>query len=193
MEIHERRNKAEWEKKISKFFEPITVILVLIVFAFPVITVLNISPLTKTNSDVLGAATGKLIKIDLYTDKEANSVMSKPYLDNITESSFVISSVIDPLTEGQHEFKEFKIRNISDGQVKLVIGGTLESNTQSDFGFIGDAGKQLLQTEDGTLYNKEFILPSGESKEFKLFIKTNHDTNFIDKLSINISAMEYGQ
>jgi hypothetical protein len=194
MEIHKRREKIAFRSKVNKALEPVFVVITLLVFAFPVIAVLNLSPLTKSASNVLGVSTtanpASLIEVIVY--EENQSVNSMSSINAITDRSYRFNTTINHLREGTHRFEGFEIKNISNGEVKVTINGSMESNSNIEIGYLNDNSNQILQRSDGTVFNKEVIIPSGLSKEFTFYIKNTDNTNFYDKLTINISAVEYG-
>lgn len=189
MEIHKKRAQKEFKAKLLKIMEPLFIVLALIIFAFPIFTVLNLSPITKTYSDVLGVDTNKLLKVDL--EEVENSISFQPYVTDITDNSFKLTTNIVPLNKGLHDFKGLSIKNISSGYVKLSISGSMESNNMLEIGYISESGEKVLQNSNGSLYIKEILIPAGETVKLNIYIKSPEGTNFSDKLFINISATVY--
>lgn len=187
MDINKKREQTNMRNKVLQLLEPVFVVLTVCAFALPIMAVLNLSPITKTYSDVLGTNTGKLLKIDLVEDK--NSVAFGSYVESVSDNSFRITSNIEAITSGQINFKSFSLKNTSDNEIKLYVSGSLESSSATEMGFISEGGKQILQTQDTTLFTKEVYLPAGESKVFELYLNSKTGTNFTDKLSINVSAI----
>jgi len=189
MEIHKRRETKIIKQNLLNVLEPLIALIVITIFIFPTLAVINMTPKTKSFSDVLGVNTSKLVKIDVADGKSA--LATKPFIDNVTDNSFRIGVNVSPLTSGDNKFKMFTIRNISTQDIKVLVTGSLESSTQLEMGFVQDTGKLVIQSSNGTLFTKEIILPASESKNFEVYISTELGTNFSDKLNINISAREY--
>jgi hypothetical protein len=189
MEIHRKRETKVIKQNLLSILEPFIALVVIAIFVFPTLAVINMTPNTKSFSDVLGAQTSKLVKIDV--EDSTSALAAKPYIDNVTDNSFRIGVNVSPLTSGDNKFKMFTIRNISTKDVKILVTGSLESSTQLEMGFIQDSGKLVIQSNNGTLFTKEIVLPASESKNFEVYISSELGTNYTDKLNINISAREY--
>ena len=155
-------NKQDIKKVFTQILEPFALGLLALFFILPIITVMNLTPITKQiqKLDILGVTTQDEVIVRLVGGK--HEIFSSESLNKLEDFKYSYSVRLGKRASDSYSKPILEIENKS-GEYKVVTfwGQTL-SNTRSDIYLIINEDTYRLQDNRGDTQTQEIPLPAGE-------------------------------
>ena len=155
-------NKQDIKKVFTQILEPFALGLLALFFILPIITVMNLTPITKQiqKLDILGVTTQDEVIVRLVGGK--HEIFSSESLNKLEDFKYSYSVRLGKRASDSYSKPILEIENKS-GEYKVVTfwGQTL-SNTRSDIYLIINEDTYRLQDNRGDTETQEITLPANE-------------------------------
>lgn len=173
---------------LPQIFEPLAVVAVLGLFAIPVLTVINLSPITQSNKsvNVLGATSSpNSINIELLDEDE--EVFSAGQVMREGDSKWVyMVDVFAREKEKEYSKEVFRIRNRSNTRQTVVVSGYTNSTSSTSFSLKMDNEWYVLRDGSREMYEREIILEPNAVKTIELSTYSESNILFKETFTIDI-------
>jgi hypothetical protein len=154
-------NKEEFKKVFSQILEPFALGLLALFFILPVVTVMNLTPITKQikKIDVLGVTTQDELVLRLVGGQ--HEIFSGESLNKIDETEYAYSARIGKRGADSYSKPILEIQNNTEEKKVLSFWGQTLSNTRSKIYLQEKETPYLLQDNTGETYEQKIsVLPS---------------------------------
>jgi len=155
--------KEEIKKVFTQILEPFALGLLALFFILPIITVMNLTPITKQiqKLDVLGVTSQEEMIVRLIGGK--HEIFSGESLNSLEDSKFSYSVRLGKRGSDSYSKPILEIENKSPEQKTVSFWGQTLSNTRSNIYLIINEEAYVLQDDRGDTQEQEIVVPSGES------------------------------
>ena len=164
--------------------EPFALCLLLVIFTIPVVTVINLEPITKNGKtvDVLGVSTSNEVTISLIDGK--HSIFKNEEIEATENNQLKYSAEIKKREAGVYSKPILEINNYTDKDRIVRITTNSDAKTSSNISILIGEDSYQLRDASGTTYNQELKVKTGES--YTLFLSVENDVNiqFTENLEI---------
>jgi len=153
--------KEEFKKTFSQILEPFALGLLALFFILPIVTVMNLTPITKQikKIDVLGVTTQDELVLRLVGGQ--HEIFSGESLNKIDETEYAYSARIGKRGADSYSKPILEIQNNTEEKKVLSFWGQTLSNTRSKIYLQEKETPYLLQDNTGETYEQKIsILPS---------------------------------
>ena len=153
--------REELKKIFTQILEPFALGLLALFFILPIVTVMNLTPITKQikNFDILGVTTQDELIIRLVGGQ--HEIFSGENLNKIDEAEYSYSARIGKRGADSYSKPILEIQNNTEGKKTLSFWGQTLSNTRSKIYLQKKETPYLLQDNTGETYEQEIsVLPS---------------------------------
>jgi hypothetical protein len=176
------------KKAFIKFFDPFLVLAILVVFAVPIITVLNLTPSwekTKPSENVLGTTDqDHLSLIPNQTTQEGIQVTEINEKED-TSYSFTITHLAH--RQGKYQNKIFDISNPTQKQRQVAINPAYHDiPTETKISILIDEAQYIIHDTNGTLYPTGIYIQPGENLPVYLVIESKQDVHYVSNFALDI-------
>lgn len=153
--------KEEFKMVFSQILEPFALGLLALFFILPVVTVMNLTPITKQikKIDVLGVTTQDELVLRLVGGQ--HEIFSGESLNKIDETEYAYSARIGKRGADSYSKPILEIQNNTEEKKVLTFWGQTLSNTRSKIYLQEKETPYLLQDNTGETYDQKIsVLPS---------------------------------
>jgi len=175
---------------LPQIFEPLAIVVILGLFLIPVLTVLNLSPITRENkqANVLGATSSpNSITIDML-NKESE-IFGVESLRKQRDGEYVYTTEVLPREGGKEYSRQvFKITNKSNTKQRLIVDGYTDNTGFSNFSLKIDSVWYVLRDNSKEIYQREIVIEPNATKTLYLSTYSDNNTFFAELLTINIKV-----
>lgn len=183
-------NKRVIKRLIARYgrlFEPLAVFAILTLFILPIVTVLNLSPKTRSlisrpNSSVLGVADVNGVIISKVGGN--HKIVQNEKFISLNQSSFTYTATIKSREDGNYSKPILKVESGLDEEkeISFILKGYEGS---SEIGLLYNDTNYILKSSDGTHYTHIMKAEKGIQYIY-LNINTSSDVNFDQDLEIQV-------
>ncbi len=172
---------------LGKVLEPLTLVLLLLFIILPVLTVLNLTPITRElKLNVLGA------KIDpsgysLKLIQGKHDIFTSEKLDELENNAFEYFVNIGKRGKDTYSKPILKIKNESKNTKTFVLEGHTGVNTKSNISIIIEEKSYLLQDNEGQVRKQEIVISPSDEKILFLSVQNENNVQFSEEFRLNIT------
>ena len=155
-------NKKDIKNVFTKILEPFALGLLALFFILPIITVMNLTPITKQiqKLDILGVMTQDEVIVRLVGGK--HEIFSSESLNKLEDFKFSYSVRLGKRASDSYSKPILEIENKSGEDKNITFWGQTLSNTRSDIYLIINEDTYRLQDNRGDTQKQEITLPTNE-------------------------------
>jgi hypothetical protein len=155
-------NKEEVKKVFTQILEPFALGLLALFFILPIITVMNLTPVTKQlkKIDVLGITTQDDVIVRLVEGK--HEIFSSESLTKIEEFEYSYSTRIAKRAADSYSKPILEIENRTENRKTVMFWGQTLSNTRSAIYIKAKEKTYTLQEHNGNTREQEIYVLPGE-------------------------------
>ncbi len=180
----------KFQTKFGHLLDPFVILAIFVVFLVPVITVLNLTPQNKVqtqeNPQVLGATNQTKVTIEPNL-KYGDGIT----VDKVTpngDSSFVLYVNQVPHKSGKYTNELFVASNPTDSEKTVRIDGVFNGVADdTKVSVILDGVKHVILGEDGVSYPTALYLEPGQNVKISVVIENTENVNFSTKFAISLN------
>ena len=175
------------KKILSELCEPLLIVVLILVFVVPIISVLNLTPTTgKTKkSDILGTSTQSGCTIDLIGGQ--HKIFSSEKLTQAEGiSTFEYTLTIGKRAAGTYSKPILKIKNKTDQQKTITFDGQTATNTKSDIFLLSGNKSYIHQNSIGVTHFEKIVFNPGEERVIFLAIDNSSGVQFSETFKMTI-------
>ncbi|HOV29664.1 MAG TPA: hypothetical protein PLD77_01140 [Candidatus Dojkabacteria bacterium] len=175
------------KKILSKLSEPLLIVVLILVFVIPVISVLNLTPTTGTikKSDVLGTSTQSGCTIDLIGGQ--HKIFSSEKLTQAEGiNTFEYTLTIGKRAAGTYSKPILRIKNKTDQPKTITFDGQTTTNTKSDIFLLSGNKSYILQNNLGVTHTEKIVFNPGEEKIIFLSVVNSSGVQFSENFKMTI-------
>lgn len=172
----------------EQILEPFALGVLALIFILPIITVMNLTPLTQKLSDlnVLGVNTGENISIDLVGGK--HEIFSSEDIQKIEDDHYQYTTIINKRESDIYSKPILIIRNRNTIPQTISLSGSTETNTKSEISVKLDKDEYILQDYTGQTTTQDIhLLPSEEIPVF-LSVENISRVQFSETFTLQITT-----
>lgn len=184
-------NKKETIKNISsQILEPFALGILALVFILPIITVMNLTPLTKPLKEltVLGVNSQDRISVNLVGGK--HEIFSNEELNKLDPTLFKYSSVLNKRAADSYSKPILEIENRSTEPTTIKLSGSTLSNTKSNILLIVEKETYKIQDPSGKTFVHEITLAPNQSSVVFLSIENLSGVQFSEIFELTLSTLQ---
>lgn len=186
--------KREFKRGMDRYgrlFEPLFIFLLILVFVFPILTVLNLTPETGLKSvpqkDVLGVLSENDPVVELVGGK--HNFISMEKLINESRSSYRYYTTLLQREGGVYSKPILRIFNPSDESVVVRLLILNNETSSTDIGIVNQSELKSLKSSTGDKEILEYEVRSGEEIILHLDIRNQSPTNFNESFDLRIDLI----
>jgi hypothetical protein len=153
--------KEEFKKIFTQILEPFALGLLALFFILPIVTVMNLTPITRQikKIDILGVTTQDKLIVRLVGGQ--HEIFTSENLNKIDETEYSYSARIGKRGADSYSKPILEIQNNTEEKKTLSFWGQTLSNTRSKIYLQEKELPYLLQDNNGETYTQEIsVLPS---------------------------------
>lgn len=186
MNPNTKRELRRFTSTYAKAFEPVLVVVILIIFAIPILTVINLTPEIRSNknANVLGVQDSKVLEI--VSIGGSHEIIVNETVNNMDEGSKNYSAEVKPHKEGNFSKPIFTLTNNSDSEKNIRVSARTDQANNSKIGIIFRNTNYVLQSKTGELFFHEVTLQPGEVETLYLTVQTDTNIAFSEKVNLNL-------
>ncbi len=176
------------KKTIVKFLDPFLVLAILVVFAVPAITVLNLTPAWKEDNStnaVLGTTDQTNLMLSPYQTMDQGLQVIEVNQTTDTSYSFTIENI--PHEKGKYTNKIFDIFNPTDFQKQMAIEPTFKDVPDGTKVSVKIDDTKHVILEEGTSYPVGIFLQGKEEFPVYVVVESDNDVNFLSNFILDIN------
>jgi len=185
-------NKKENIKKIfGQILEPFALGVLALLFIIPVITVMNLTPLTQQlkKLDVLGVTTEDSVKLTLVEGK--HEIFTSETLNKIDEDNYTYSVILNKRASDNYSKPIIEIENKSSEEKLLTFFGQTVTNTRSNISLILNEKSYRIQNSKGETYKPEIVIAPEQKIILFLSIENLSGIQFSEEYDMDINISPY--
>lgn len=183
-----RKNKTK--KIFGQIIEPFALGVLALLFILPIITVMNLTPLTKQikKLDILGVTTEELVELRLVEGK--HEIFSSETLNKIDQENYTYSVILNKRASDSYSKPIIEIENKSLEKKNLTFLGQTLTNTKSNISLLLNEKSYRVQDSKGETYAPNIVVEPEEKVILFLSIENLSGIQFSEEydMDINISA-----
>lgn len=155
-------NKKDIKNIFTQILEPFALGLLALFFILPIITVMNLTPLTRQiqKLDILGVTTQDEVIVRLVGGK--HEIFSSESLNKLEDFKFSYSVRLGKRASDSYSKPILEIENKGGEDKNITFWGQTLSNTRSDIYLIINEDTYRLQDNRGDTQKQEITLPPNE-------------------------------
>ncbi|MGI5897986.1 MAG: hypothetical protein ACOX6Q_02395 [Candidatus Dojkabacteria bacterium] len=184
------QNKTSKIKDIgAKILEPVIIVALVLVFVIPILSVINISPITRQlkKLDVLGVTTQSSYVIDLVEGKHRVFTSEKlRELEN--KDTFEYTTNIGKRSGDRYSKPILKIRNKGAESKTFIFDGSTAVNTKSNILLNIENKSYKLQGDNGITHTQEIVVKPNSEITIFLVVESLNSIQFSEEFKMNIST-----
>jgi len=182
---------ARTVSRFSRFFDPFLVFGIFVLFAVPVITLLNLTPTYNSpqthTENVLGTTDQN--NVSVTTNPEAQAGISVEKMTQTGDNSYTIYVQTDPHQAGAYGNRLFTATNSTHEEKTLVVTSTFENiSPDTKVSLLVDSVKFIVRDTDGTTYPPAIYLKPNSSVNVFVEIENASPVNFISGFSLDVTV-----
>lgn len=182
--------KEKLKKTILKFLDPFLVMAILVVFAVPAITVLNLTPAWKDTDrrpdSVLGTTDLTHLTLLPYQKQEQGLQVIEVNQKSETSYDFTIENI--PHRKGKYTNQIFHIANSTIERKQLGIEPAFRDVPKgTEISLKLDDTQYVILDEEGNSYPAGIYLQSGEEFPVYMVVNSTTDVNFTSTILLDIN------
>lgn len=180
--------KEEFKKIFTQILEPFALGLLALFFILPIVTVMNLTPITKQikKIDVLGITTQDELIIRLVGGQ--HDVFSGESLNKIDETEYAYSTKIEKRGADSYSKPILEIQNNTEEKKTLLFWGQTLNNTKSKIYLQKKETPYLLQDNTGETYEQEISILPTEKVIIFLAVENLADVQFYELFDMTITV-----
>lgn len=184
-------NKSKIKNIFAYVLEPFALGLLALLFIVPMITVMNLSPITKQlqKLDILGVTT-KATDISVSLVEGKHNIFSAESLNTLDNRSYEYFVNIGKRGSDSYSKPILKVENESGEQKTLIFSGQTSTNTKSNIFLIVDQKSYKIQDDKGATYTREISFLPEEEKIVFLSVESLNSVQFSEDFSMTIKSPE---
>ncbi len=182
-------DKSKIKKIASQVLEPVIIVALVLVFVIPILSVLNISPITRQlkKLDVLGVTTQSNYTISLVEGRHKIFTSEKlRELEN--KDNFEYSTSIGKRSNDRYSKPILKIKNKGSEPMTFLFNGGTTINTRSNILLNIEDKAYKIQADTGITYSQEIEIEPNEEKTIFLVVESLNSVQFSEEFKMNISV-----
>jgi hypothetical protein len=179
---------SKFKNFIGNVFEPVALVLLVLLFIIPTLTILNLSPITKAapTSNVLGVNTSATVLVTLVGGE--HKVITNEQLTKSSDSSYSYTSTLGIRGIGTYSKPILQIQNNTESSQKITFYGGISELTSSTIYLVVNNQKYQIRDENGQTYTQEITVNPSKSIEIGLSIVNSDPINFTENFNLNIAV-----
>ena len=183
-------NRENLKTVFTQILEPFALGVLALLFIIPIITVMNLTPLTKQlkKLDVLGVTTQDGVKVTLVGGK--HEVFTSENLSKIDEEHYTYSAILNKRASDNYSKPIIELENKNDVEIKLTFLGQTLSNTKSNIFLLVNEKSYRLQDSKGNTYTQEITLQPFEKLTIFLAIENLSGVQFSEEYDMDIKIQD---
>lgn len=176
--------------QLSKFLDPFLVLGIFVLFAIPVITVMNLTPgkrPTQEQSYVLGTTDQSTVSFTANSTA-ANGIAIEKFT-RTTDDSYTMQVQLLPHLAGTYRNTLFTAINGKKEEKKIQVSANFESvapNTK--ISIVVDDVKFVILDEDGTMYPPTLYIMPQDTMLASIEVESSEQVNFVTGFSLDLSV-----
>lgn len=180
----DKREIKRFNMKFGKFLDPLALFLLIAVFVLPSLAVINLSPKSKSATNVLGAESKQEISTVLVGG--IHDYIKEERIDFPNEKRVEYNSVLIKHSPGTYSKPILQITNsFNNDAIVNILGGT-QNPTGSPIYLIVNNQEYLLQDSSGDTQEVQVKLPQQSKNIVYLKLDTTTPLLFNEDISITI-------
>jgi hypothetical protein len=182
------------KEKVKRIFiqivEPFALGVLTLLFIIPIITVMNLTPLTKEikKLDVLGVTNKDEVIVTLVEGK--HEIFTSESLNKLEDLNFTYSVTLNKRTSDSYSKPILEIDNRSDKEKEITFVGQTLSNTKSNIFLIVNNQTYKIQSSSGEPFTIELNIPSKEKFIVFLGLENLSGVQFSQIFDMDISIID---
>ena len=182
--------KDRTKRIFIQIIEPLALGLLALVFILPIITVMNLTPLTKElkKLDVLGVTTQDEVSLTLIEGK--HEIFTSESLNKLEDLNFTYSVTLNKRASDNYSKPILDVENKSDVNKTISFFGQTLSNTRSNIFLKIDEKSYRIQDSKGQTYTQEITILPNEKIVVFLAIENLSGVQFSEIFDMDISVNE---
>ena len=174
---------------LGKYLDPFLVLGIFILFAIPVITLVNLTPGYRPqtqNDDVLGLTDQSMVTITANTVASDGIAVEK--FNQTTETSYSFQVQLLPRESGTSQNTLFTATNGTNTEAQLNVTSNFESIAPgTKVSIVVDEVKFVVLDSDGTTYPPSIYVMPGDSLIASIEVETATPINFASGFSLDLT------
>jgi hypothetical protein len=182
--------KEKVKTVFTQILEPMALGVLALLFIIPIITVMNLTPLTKQlqKLDILGVTTQNEVKVRLVEGK--HDIFTSENLVKMDDLNFLYSVVLNKRSSDNYSKPILEIENRGEEQRELSFFGQTVSNTRSNILLIVNDKTYRIQSSKGETYTQSISISPRDKVVIFLAIENLSGIQFSENFDMEISISE---
>lgn len=186
MDVNQKRELRRFSEKYGRTFEPFLVIAILVIFAIPILTVVNLTPETRAqkSNNVLGVTDEGVLAINSVGG--THDVVKDETVKNEDDGSKTYSATIKAHEAGRVSKPVFEVvNNTGDAKTIRALART-EDSANLKVGVIFNDTNYVLQDVNGEQFFHDFKLESGQKVTLYLTVESEKNMAFDEVVNLKL-------
>ena len=180
-----KNKKLKYKKTLGKILEPFALGVLALLFIIPAITVINLEPITKKVTDVLGVTTNSELIFDLVGG--THEIVSAEKIYKEENGDYTYSAILTKRASDFYSKPIIKIINNTEDEKTLTFLGTTLNPTRSEIGLIIKDQAYKLQRANGESQKVEILLRPQSEYLVYLTVESVVGVQFSEEFEMKIS------
>ncbi|MBI2357218.1 hypothetical protein HYV12_04175 [Candidatus Dojkabacteria bacterium] len=181
-----KREIKRFRNKVGKYMDPLAIIAMILVLLLPALTVINLSPLSKsnvkTNKNVLGEAVGKDLGFVLVGG--VHDYIKEELLDFPSEDTYQYVATIIKHNPGRYSKPIVQIVNENSQEQAVTVSALMATTSNTEVSIIVNEKEYRLVSSEGEPYTTSIVLPSKSENIMYLKLVTQTPTLFNNNIEL---------
>lgn len=179
----DKRELKRLNKKIGKYLDPLALFLLFAVFILPALTVLNLSPQSKSNFNVLGTTSKEEISLVLVGG--VHDIFKEERILFPNDKYTKYESTIIKHEKGEYSKPILQIKNTFSDNVNIYVSGGTQNPINAELSLIYEGNEYLLQDRAGNMKEVELNVKENSKNIIYLKLVSPISLKFNEKVEIN--------
>jgi hypothetical protein len=185
-----REKFYKFKKKTEKLLDPFLVMALLLVFAIPAVTVLNLTPDWDNRADnqpnVLGTTDQTNLSLIPYQSLDQGLQVTE--VNQTTETSYSLTVENLPHERGTFTNEIFEIANPTETQKQFAIEPSFKNVPEgTKVSIMLDNVKHVMLDSDGTSYPVGVYLQGGEQFPVYIVVESANNVNYVSNFLLDVN------
>lgn len=181
----DRRELKRIGNKVGKYLDPLALFLLIAVFIIPAMAVVNLSPKSKPESNVLGARSDQGITIVMVGG--IHDFLKDERIEVPTDGMYVYKAEMIKHGVGKYSKPILQIVNSTNNELKIMVEGGTLNPIDSPLYLMYNDNKYSLEEENGNKNSLAINVPKQSKKILFLTFDTQTPLLFNEEVEITIS------
>lgn len=179
----DKRELKRLNNKIGKYLDPLALFLLFAVFILPALAVLNLSPQSKSNLNVLGTTSKEEVSFVLVGG--VHDIFKEERIQFPNDKYTKYESTIIKHYEGEYSKPILQVKNTFGNDIKVTVSGGTQNPINAELSLIYDGNEYLLQNQAGDIKDIELNIKESSKSIIYLKLVSPISLKFNEKVEIN--------